>query len=123
MAAHGHSEEDHGPKFYYKIYYILLVLLIVSVLGPELGHRGLTLFTAFGIAIIKALMVAAYFMHLNVEKKYIWYVLLTMLLMVGMFFLGTAADTMKPEGQNWSNEAAKTLIEEHAGAPTSGHHP
>ena len=123
MAAQEHRQEHHGPKFYYKIYYVLLVLLIVSVLGPELGHRGLTLFTAFGIAIIKALMVAAYFMHLNVEKKYIWYMLLTMLLMVSMFFLGTSADTMRPEGQNWSNEAAKALIHEHQGAATGAHHP
>jgi caa(3)-type oxidase subunit IV len=123
MASKDHSEEHHGPKYYYKIYYILLVLLVISVVGPELGHRGLTLFTAFGIAIIKALMVAAYFMHLNVEKKYIWYMMITMLLMVGMFFLGTVADTMKPEGQNWSNEAAKALIEEHKGSSAGAHHP
>jgi hypothetical protein len=43
------------------------------------GNKILTLITAFGIAIVKALIVAAFFMHLNVEKKYIWYVLLTML--------------------------------------------
>ncbi|WP_141735416.1 cytochrome C oxidase subunit IV family protein [Oligoflexus tunisiensis] len=117
MADHAHSkdEEHHGPAFYLKIYWILLALLVVSIVGPEIGIRTLTLITAFGIAIVKALMVAAYFMHLKVEKKYIWYLLYSMLLMVFLFFLGTAADSMKPDGNNWTNEAAHKLIEQHKG--------
>src|SRR6478735_3433983 len=114
MAEHAHSKDEHehhGPKFYVKIWALLLVLLIISIIGPMLGHRVLTLITAFGIAIVKALIVAAFFMHLKVEKKYVWYMLYTMLLMVTMFFLGTAADVMKPDGNNWTNEAAHQLIE------------
>jgi caa(3)-type oxidase subunit IV len=118
-----HKEEHHGPSYYVKIWAILLVLLVVSLIGPELGFRVLTLISAFGIAIVKALMVAAYFMHLKVEKRYIWYMMLSMLLIVAMFFFGTAADTMKPEGQNWSNEAAKTLIEQHKGTTGASHAP
>lgn len=121
MAEHAHNEEHHGPSFYIKIYLVLLVLLIVSIIGPELGNRVLTLITAFGIAIVKALMVAAYFMHLKVEKKYIWYMLYSMLLMVLLFFLGTAADTMKVDGNNWSNDSARSLIEEHRGAAPAAH--
>lgn len=121
MADHAHNEEHHGPSYYVKIYWVLLALLVVSVIGPELGNRHLTLITAFGIAIIKALMVAAYFMHLKIEKKYIWYMLFTMLLMVFLFFLGTAADTMKPDGNNWRNEAAHRLIEQHKGSTPAPH--
>ncbi len=123
MAEHTHSDQHHGPSYYVKIWGILLVLLIISIVGPELGNRYLTLITAFGIAIIKAVMVAAYFMHLKVEKKYISYMLLAMLLMVAMFFFGTAGDTMKPDGQNWRNEAAHKLIEQHKAMPTEGHKP
>ena len=47
---------------------ILLGLLIVSVVGPMAGIRALTLVTAFGIALVKAYMVAKNFMHLDVEK-------------------------------------------------------
>jgi len=125
MAEHAHKDEHehHGPKFYVKIWALLLLLLVVSIIGPMLGHRLLTLITAFGIAIVKALIVAAFFMHLNVEKKYIWYMLYTMLLMVCMFFLGTASDVMKPSGNNWTNEAAHRLIEQHKGSTSEGHHP
>ena len=105
---------DHGIGHYIKIYLILLVLLIVSIIGPELGIRSVTLITAFGIAIVKAVMVASYFMHLNVEKRYIWYMLIGMLALVAVFFYGVAPDVMKSQGSNWENKAAKALIHEHA---------
>jgi len=92
---------EHGHTNYVKIWGILVVLLIVSVLGPMLGNVYLTLITAFGIAIIKALLVCGQFMHLNVEKRYIWYMLLTMLMLLGVFVAGSAPDVLKQEGVNW----------------------
>ncbi len=133
QAAQSHSQEDHGshgggghgshhaPIYYVKIWALLLVLLVVSILGPMLGHKVLTLITAFGIAIVKALIVAAFFMHLNIEKKYVWYILFAMLAMVGMFFFGTAADIMKPTGSNWEKVTALKLIEEHKNKPAGEH--
>ncbi len=112
------SGEHSSPMAYVKIWAILLVLLIVSILGPELGHPIVTLITAFGIAVVKALMVAKYFMHLNVEKKYIWYMLSAMALMVTLFFFGTAPDAMRTHGERWENKAANELIEKHA-APSA----
>ncbi len=123
MAGKTDQHAHHGPSHYVKIYGILLVLLVISIIGPELGIRSVTLITAFGIAIVKALMVAAYFMHLNIEKKYIHYMLYTMLLMVLLFYFGTVVDAQKPEGQNWINQAAKQLIEEHKGTEAQVHHP
>lgn len=111
MSAHGHEHAAHPPIYYIKIWAVLLVLLIVSLIGPMIGIRWLTIVTAFGIALIKALMVCAYFMHLNVEKKYIWYVLFTMLLMVTLFFFGTKVDVNHLSGQNWTKEASAALIE------------
>ena len=109
----GHGHEPHPTSYYVKIYFILLGLLIVSIIGPELGIRSLTLITAFGIAVVKALIVAAYFMHLNVEKRYIWYIMYTMLLMVALFFVATAPDIMHRHGSNWINYSADAVIEEH----------
>lgn len=105
----------HTASHYVKIWLLLLVLLVISILGPMLEIKILTLITAFGIAIVKALLVAAYFMHLNIEKRYVWYILISMLLMVGLFFAGTAADIMKPDGSNWENTSAKALQHEHGG--------
>jgi len=119
MAEHT-EDHDHGQAHYVKIWAILLVLLIVSVLGPvvaphlEFGFLKawmITLMTAFGIAIVKAYLVAANFMHLNVEKKYISYMLATMLVFMLLFFAGTSPDVMKHKGQNWENVAAEAEIE------------
>jgi caa(3)-type oxidase subunit IV len=117
MGAAGHSHSTshqgshHGPQYYVKMWGILLVLLIISVIGPELGIPLLTLITAFGIALVKAYMVAAYFMHLNTEKRYIHYMLYTMLLFMAIFFAGVCVDVMRPKGEHWENKAALSIIE------------
>lgn len=104
---HGH----HTPAYYVKIWGILMVMLVISIIGPEFGIKAVTLITAFGIAIVKALIVAAYFMHLNVEKRYIHYVLYAMLLFMGLFMAGTMVDINKDHGSNWINQASRDYVE------------
>lgn len=113
MTHHEHGGEHRGDhsKHYIKIWGILCVLLVASVVGPMLGHKLVTILTAFGIAIVKAWMVASYFMHLNIEKKYVSMLLLTMLLAVMLFWVAVAPDVMKHEGQRWVNESAKEHVE------------
>ena len=120
MAEHQDHADDHGQAYYVKIWAILLVLLILSVLGPIVApHLAfgfleawmITLMTAFGIAVVKAYMVASKFMHLNVEKRYITYLLSTMLMLMLLFFAGTAPDVMEHRGQNWENVAAEAEVE------------
>ena len=109
-AAHeggGHTTHHYN---YVKIWGILLVLLVLSVLGPMLGHPMLTLFTAFGIAFVKAFLVIKYFMHLTVEKRYIGFLLLAMLAFMLVFVGGVAPDVMKHEGQRWTNTAAQDAV-------------
>jgi caa(3)-type oxidase subunit IV len=101
---------------YVKVWAILLVLLAVSIAGPFLGIPIVTLITAFGIAIIKAYLVAKNFMHLNIEPRYAVYLLTTMLVFMLLFFAGTAPDVMKHEGRNWT----KPMVHVEAQAPA--HH-
>jgi len=113
----GSHHESHGTSHYIKIWAILTVLLGLSICGPMVGIRWLTLVTAFGIAIVKALMVAREFMHLKIEKRIVSYVLLSMLILVSIFFFGVAPDVMKGEGQQWVkkyDEAAAEAAEEAA---------
>lgn len=95
------ASHDAHQTNYVRIYVILLALFVVSVLGPTLGIELVTLLTAFGLAVVKATMVAGYFMHLNVERRYIWYLLLGMLVFMLVLFAGVAPDVMKTSGQNW----------------------
>ena len=110
-----HSDTHHAsPLVYVKIWLLLLVLLAISIIGPEFGNRTVTLITAFGIAVIKALIVAGYFMHLKFEKKFITYLFATMLCVTAMFFFGVSPDVMRTSGTRWENKAALNLIKEHA---------
>lgn len=104
-AAHEHHTN------YVKIWAILVVLLVISVLGPMLGIKIVTLLTAFGIAVVKAYLVAAYFMHLNIEKKFVIWFLTTSLAFMALFYFAVAPDVMKHDGQHWENVAAKQEIE------------
>jgi len=101
------SEHAHEHPNYVKIWAILVALLAVSVAGPELGIPIVTLITAFGIAIVKAYLVAKHFMHLDIEKRYIVYMLTTCLVFIFLFFTAVAPDVMKYEGTNW----VKTKVE------------
>ena len=110
------SEHAGHETNYVKIWGILLVLLAVSIAGPTLEIKAVTLITAFGIALVKAYLVAKNFMHLNVEPRFAVYLLCTVLVFMLLFFAGTAPDVMKHEGTNW----VKPPIEVESAAPA--HH-
>jgi caa(3)-type oxidase subunit IV len=87
---------------YIKIYLTLIALFVVSMLGPLFGAPILvTILLAFSIAVFKAGLVTAYFMHLNIEKRYIWFILFVMLTFMVVLYAGVAPDVMKQSGQNW----------------------
>jgi caa(3)-type oxidase subunit IV len=121
MSDHAATAHAHAHPNYIKIWAILLGLLCVSIAGPFLGIKVVTLITAFGVAIVKAYMVAKNFMHLNIERQYVVYLILTMLVFVLLFFAGTSPDVMKWEGDNW----VKPKVEQassHATQHDAAHH-
>lgn len=107
----------HHPN-YVKVWSALVVLLAISVAGPFLGIRIVTLITAFGIAIVKAYLVARNFMHLNIERRYAVYLLTTVLAFMLLFFAGVSPDVMKPEGHQW----VKTPIQDAVPSAEAEHH-
>ena len=111
----------HHPN-YVKIWALLCGLLVISVAGPFLEIQIVTLITAFGIAIVKAYIVAANFMHLNVEKRYIVYLMMTMLVFVLLFFTATAPDVMKHEGTNWTKAMVLTAPPDSHDDPGAAEH-
>ena len=117
----GHHEHIHPPSHYVKIWGVLCVLLTVSVLGPMVGIKILTLITAFGIAFVKAGIVIKYFMHLDTEKPIVWYALITSLVFMVLFFAAVSPDVMNHHGTRWENVAAKAEVERGLAAG-SGHH-
>ena len=116
------SEHEHPS--YVKIWGILVVLLVISVVGPLLEIQWLTLVTAFGIAVVKAYLVVKNFMHLNVEPRFVWYMVGTALAFMGLFYAGVSPDVMAATGDNWEKPAYVEFLKpgyEHPGAG-GGHH-
>jgi caa(3)-type oxidase subunit IV len=101
------SEESHDPHHinYVRIWAILVVLLCISVIGPMFEIQALTLITAFGIACVKAYLVAKNFMHINLTPRFVPYLVATGLVFMLLFFSGTAPDVMKAEGSGWVKPA------------------
>lgn len=99
-----HAESGHGhdhTRFYMTIWVLLVVLFVASVTFGLFSSVVVGVVFAFFIAIIKALMVSAYFMHLNIEPRWVWLLLLVALLAVFIMWLGVAPDVMEHSGTNW----------------------
>ncbi|HIG00202.1 MAG TPA: caa(3)-type oxidase subunit IV [Myxococcales bacterium] len=105
MSENSLSESSHTN--YVKIWAILLALLIVSYLGPMLEIQIVTLVTAFGIAVVKAYMVAKHFMHVDHVPKFVPYLMITCLVFMLLFVAGTAPDVYQDSGDNWVKPEAQ----------------
>jgi len=101
---HGHSHEAH----YIRIWAILVVLLVVSYFGPmvasKLGWHWLLLTTAFGVAVIKAYMVAKNFMHINVEQPIIHFMMITGVALMVLLYGAISPDIQQGSGQHWQKD-------------------
>jgi caa(3)-type oxidase subunit IV len=121
MSERTEHKGGHGPHpNYKKIYFVLLGLLVLSVLGPEIGIAWVTLVTAFGIALVKASLVVQNFMHLRWEKRIMKWMLATSVVLMFLFFAGVAPDVMKHEGHRWVNDAALAATARGIEAPHQG---
>jgi caa(3)-type oxidase subunit IV len=123
MTSHAHPHAPH--RNYIRIWAILVALLVVSVVGPMAGIRVVTLITAFGIALVKAYLVAKHFMHLDVEKPIVHWALGIALAFMVMLYAGVAPDAQKHHGQNWAKtyEPPAVAGDGHGGGGHgAGHH-
>ena len=98
------ESHTHHPN-YVRVWAILTALLAVSVAGPFLGIRVVTLIAAFGVALVKAYLVAKNFMHLNIEKPIVHFVLGVALLLMVLLYAGVAPDVQKSAGERWAKSA------------------
>ena len=103
-AVHDDHDGDHHTN-YVKVWAWLVILLCVSVAGPFVGIFWVTMVTAFGIACVKAYMVATRFMHISLEPRFVTYMVVTALVFMLLFFSATAPDVMQAEGTLWEKPA------------------
>lgn len=108
--AAGH-EGEHDTN-YVRVWVWLVILLVISVAGPMLEIFWVTMVTAFGIACVKAYMVATRFMHINMEPRYVTYIVVTALVFMLLFFAAVAPDVMEAEGTLWLKPTWQSPIPE-----------
>ncbi len=116
-----HAVGTSHASTYIKIWGLLVGLLVLSVVGPMLGIRAVTLITAFGIAVVKAYIVARYFMHITLERKFVTYLVAVMLAFMLVMVAGISPDVLKHDGARWENVAAKRAVEKGEREGTSEH--
>ena len=131
MSEHAHTEhshEDHSDH-YKAVFKLLLIFFAISFVGPLIADFAVekmgiphiigfvfTMITAFGVAFLKARLVIVHFMHLPQEKPYVSYILQTTLVLIAIFIAGVMVDVLAHEGQNWTNDAAKAIVDKNAAA-------
>lgn len=111
MADHDHDEEAHlylhgkpvedfeevhehiSPMtVYYKVFGGLLVLTALTYAVSYMSLGPASLPVAMLVALVKATLVCAYFMHLKYDDRYHVFVFLSTLIFVGIFFTFTLFD-------------------------------
>jgi len=83
MASHAHAHDshaDHGPQPYILLFFILGALTVIEVIIGGMMHTTFANYiwpvrlALIAIAVVKAVLVALYYMHLKFEKALIYYV-------------------------------------------------
>jgi cytochrome c oxidase subunit 4 len=93
-SAHGADEHAAQHPPYFKIWFVLLVLTVLEVVFAVVTHNGM--FKAVGLvamALYKAVLVAAYFMHLKFEKRLMWVIAAAPLIFGVILAIGAYPDS------------------------------
>ena len=96
-SAHGHDDgqphEHISPlSMYLAVFGALCVLTVVTVAVSYMGFGKAAIYVAMVVAIAKAYMVCAYFMHLKWDDPFNRLVFVSAILFMAIFFVITATD-------------------------------
>jgi caa(3)-type oxidase subunit IV len=85
--------DDHAEPNYWMVWLALAVLTVVELLVARVPNaRGFVIFSLCALALVKAGLVAAYFMHLKFEKYALILIVLSPLLLSGILYIGLVPD-------------------------------
>jgi len=101
--AHGSAGHVMPLPVLLAVFLALLVLTVLTVMATWVQLGAANLLIAMGIATLKAVLVALYFMHLRYDHPFNAIVLVTALVFVTLFISLTLYDTLQyqPDVTNW----------------------
>jgi cytochrome c oxidase subunit 4 len=114
-----HSATQHvSLKTYLVVFALLMVLLVITVVAAfkvHIGHEG-NIILALGIAVIKAVLVVLFFMHVQYASRLTKIFVVAGFVWLGIMFSLTFSDYLTrawlPVSRGWVDQAA-----EHSGHP------
>jgi cytochrome c oxidase subunit 4 len=82
-----------SPALLLVVFGALLVLTVITVAVTKIDFGDLNIWVAMGIAVLKATLVALYFMHLRWDSLFNGIILISALVFVGIFISATIHDS------------------------------
>ena len=87
--------DDHAEPNYWMVWLALAVLTVIELLVAQVQEaRAFVIFSLCALALAKAALVAAYFMHLKFEKYALILIVLSPLLLSGILYIGLVPDAV-----------------------------
>ena len=87
--------KDHAEPNYWMVWLALAILTVIELLVARVqGARAFVIFSLCALALAKAALVAAYFMHLKFEKYALILIVLSPLLLSGILYIGLVPDAV-----------------------------
>jgi cytochrome c oxidase subunit IV len=87
------TNNAHAEPNYWMVWLSLAVLTVVELLVAQVqGARAFVIFSLCALALVKAALVAAYFMHLKFEKYALILIVVSPLLLSGILYIGLVPD-------------------------------
>jgi cytochrome c oxidase subunit 4 len=111
-ATPGHEEIAHvmPPYVLVGVFIALIVLTVVTVAATWIDLGELNLWLAMGIASVKAVLVALYFMHLRYDNPVNALLFVGALVFVALFLTLTLMDTMEYQPEIQSRQEAESSV-------------
>ncbi|MCX5658572.1 MAG: cytochrome C oxidase subunit IV family protein [Planctomycetota bacterium] len=122
---HGHGDQPHAVPMSVlcTIFAILMVLTFATVAATWVDLGAINIYIALGIALVKAILVCLYFMHLRYDSPFNSIILVIALFMVTLFIAFTLIDSLSYAPNIGYSDAVTTAAAPAApAAPTPAAH-
>jgi cytochrome c oxidase subunit 4 len=88
VSVHGESHEHHSHRsLYFKVFGALIFLLILTVGAAYLPLGKMNIVVALAIAVVKAVLIVLFFMHIRDSDKLTWLVASSALVWFGIMIV------------------------------------
>ena len=86
---------DHAEPNYWLVWLALAILTVAELLVAQVqGARPFVIFSLCALALVKAALVAAYFMHLKFEKYALILIVVSPLVLSAILYIGLVPDAV-----------------------------